>query len=146
MQRCAIFSCNHALVRVHDIMYNFSGVCLYPSLLWFFFFSCLLFKSQLPGTGIILNCKTCQDARTTWVRGATSKVIISRDASEAPCHHLVTRSATRKERRKAAQKRQHSKGKKVCFKRNKQQGLQSLHRLAHWDTILPGIHVIFHSF
>ena len=83
-------------------------------------FSCLLFKSQLPGTGIILNCKTCQDASRTWVGGATSMLVISREVSEAHCHHLATHSAIGKERRKAAQKLQHLKGKRVCFKTNKQ--------------------------
>lgn len=62
---CSIL-CNHALVKVHiskTMMCNFSGV---SSLLGF----CLLSKSQLPRTGIILYRKTCQDASTTWVQGA----------------------------------------------------------------------------
>lgn len=72
-------------------------------------------------------------------------LIISRDVSEAHCHPLVTHSAIRKERRKAAQKLQHLKG-FTLKQTNKQKGFQSLYRLTHWDTILPGIHVIFYSF
>lgn len=46
-------------------------------------------------------------------------LIISRDVSEVHCHHLMTHSAIGEERT-AAQKFQLLKGKRVCFKTNKQ--------------------------
>lgn len=71
-------------------------------------------------------------------------LIIIRAVSAVPCQHLLTHSAAGKGR-KAAQKLQHFKGKRVCSKTNNK-GFQSLHGLTQWDTIVPGVHVIFHWF
>lgn len=57
----------------------------------------------------------------------------------------MTHSAAGKGRRKAAQKFQHLQGKRVWSK-TKNKGFQRLHRLTQWDTIVPGVHVIFHWF
>lgn len=57
----------------------------------------------------------------------------------------MTHSAAGKGRRKAAQKFQHLQGKRVWSK-TKNKGFQRLHRLTQWDTIVPGVHAIFHWF
>lgn len=57
----------------------------------------------------------------------------------------MTHSAAGKGRRKAAQKFQHLQGKRVWSK-TKNKGFQRLQRLTQWDTIVPGVHVIFHWF
>lgn len=89
--------------------------------------------------------KTLRLAKAPEVQGAPSMLIIIIAVSAVPCQHLVTYSAAEKGRRKAAQKLLHLQGKGVSFKTNNK-GFQSLHRLTKWDTIVPGVHVIFHWF
>lgn len=57
-------------------------------------------------------------------------LIISRDVSEVHCHHLLTHSAIGEERT-TAQKLQHLKGKRVCFKTNRFSEPMQINTLGH---------------